>query len=408
MKRERRFNPVAAAAAVAACAAAAATQAAEPAAVLGAIEAGKPILDFRLRYAGVEQSGLAEDASALTLRTALGWETGAYRGWKALIEFEDVRALVEDYNSTVNGKTGFPIEADPEVTELNRAQLSWTNGDGLTATAGRQRIVLDDHRFVGNVGWRQEEQTLDAARLDWAKGRFALTYAYVWGVERVFAEEADFDSASHLVNASYKVSDALKLTGFAYVLDVDEAAALSTATWGAAASGAVALGAYKLSYGGVIATQSDTADNPADLELAYYRGDLGLARGPVSLAAGYEVLEGDGAVGFSTPLATLHAFQGWADVFLTTPATGIEDLALTAKFAPTWSGGIVSNPALTLVWRDFEAETTGADLGSEIDAQLTARLAPKVTGVLKLADYDGPSGGPADRTKVWVGLQFTL
>jgi hypothetical protein len=124
------------------------------------------------------------------------------------------------------------------------------------------------------------------------------------------------------------------------------------------------------------------------------------------------VLEGDGARGFSTPLATLHAFQGWADVFLATPAAGIEDAFVTARFAPTWSAGPLSAPVFTLVWHDFEAEQTGADLGSEVDAQLTARFSPNVTGILKLADYDGPAGvtaGPlADRTKVWVGLQFTL
>ena len=40
---------------------------------------------------------------------------------------------------------------------------------------------------------------------------------------------------------------------------------------------------------------------------------------------GIEYLEGNGTIGFSTPLATLHKFQGFADVFLTTPASGITD-----------------------------------------------------------------------------------
>jgi hypothetical protein len=412
----KEFHTTKVAAAMAVCAAAAgAAQAAEPAApmngpggVVEAIQAGKPILDFRLRYAGVDQTGFSEDASALTLRTHLGWETGAYQGFKALVEFEDVRAIIEDYNSTANGKTSYPVEADPEVTELNRAQLSWTNGAGVTATGGRQRVILDNARFIGNVGWRQDEQTFDAARFDYAMGDFTVTYAYVWGVERIFAENADWGSQSHLLNASYTVSPALKLTGFVYALDLDEAPAASTTTTGVTASGATTFDEYKITYAGTYAAQSDYGDNPGDVDLDYYRVDLGASRGPLSLAGAYEVLEGDGTRGFSTPLATLHAFQGWADVFLTTPASGIEDAFVTAKYSPMWEAGFVSSPALTVIYHDFEAEQTGGDLGSEIDVQLTAKLAPKVSGVLKFADYDGPTGGPADRTKVWVGLQFTL
>jgi hypothetical protein len=415
MTKEHRFNEAAAWAALAACGAvvAGAAQSAEPErGIIEALEDGKPIFDLRPRYAGVDQAGFSEDAAALTLRTALGWQTGAWRGLAALIEFEDVRALVEDYNSTVNGETAFPVEADPEGTELNRAQLSWTNGDGLTATAGRQRITFDDHRFVGNVGWRQDEQTFDAARVDYVNGSFTASYAYVWGVERVFAEEADWGASGHLVNASLKLAETLKVSGFAYVLDLDEAAALSTATIGAAVSGSFSLDPATLSYAGVIATQSDTGDNPGDVDLGYARVDLGAAHGPLSVTASYEALEGDGTRGFSTPLATLHAFQGWADVFLTTPADGIEDAFVTARLAPQWSAGPVSNPALTVVFHAFEAERTGADLGSELDVQLSARLGPKLTGLVKLADYDGPDVAPipglADRTKVWVGVQFNL
>ena len=408
----KEFHTTKVAAAMAACAAAAgAAHAAEPtppAGVVEAIQAGKPILDFRLRYAGVDQTGFSEDASALTLRTHLGWETGAYRGFKALIEFEDVRAVVEDYNSTANGKTSYPVEADPEVTELNRAQLSWTNGAGFTATGGRQRVIIDNARFVGNVGWRQDEQTFDAARFDYAKDKFAVTYAYVWGIERIFAENADFGSQSHLLNASYAFAPTLKLTGFVYALDVDEAPAASTSTVGVTASGGTSFDEYKLTYSGTFATQSDYGDNPSDVDLNYYRADVGVSRGPLALSGAYEVLEGDGTVGFATPLATLHAFQGWADVFLATPATGVEDAFLTAKYSPSWEAGFLSSPAFTLIYHDFEAEQTGGDLGSEIDLQFTAKIAPKVSGVIKFADYDGPTGGPADRTKVWFGLQFTL
>ena len=56
--------------------------------------------------------------------------------------------------------------------------------------------------------------------------------------------------------------------------------------------------------------------------------------GIVTVKAAYESLEGNGARGFSTPLATLHAFQGWADVFLNTPADGVDDASLTLVVRP--------------------------------------------------------------------------
>src|SRR3546814_12023345 len=54
-----------------------------------------------------------------------------------------------------------------------------------------------------------------------------------------------------------------------------------------------------------------------------------------SLNGNYEVLGSDaGVFAFQTPLATLHKFQGWADLFLTTPSAGVRDLnfTLTKKF----------------------------------------------------------------------------
>ena len=69
--------------------------------------------------------------------------------------------LKSDYNSTTNGKTTYPAVADPETYEINRLQLTNTRIPMTTVTLGRQRIVLDDQRFVGNVGWRQNEQTFD-------------------------------------------------------------------------------------------------------------------------------------------------------------------------------------------------------------------------------------------------------
>ncbi len=59
----------------------------------------------------------------------------------------------------------YPVVADEEAYEINRFQFTNTSLPGTTLTLGRQRILLDDQRFIGNSGWRQNEQTFDAFRM---------------------------------------------------------------------------------------------------------------------------------------------------------------------------------------------------------------------------------------------------
>jgi hypothetical protein len=184
--------------------------------VLDQIAAGKLLFEVRGRYESVDQTKtptLRDDAQAVTMRTRIGWETAEWRGLKALVEIENVGHLGPQHFAVnvpgaatppLNGaaKARYPIVNDPDVTELNRAQLTWTPSAALGVTAGRQRILLDDQRFVGNVGWRQDEQTFDGVRADVALGRFKATYAYIGRVNRILGEMKDWDSDSHIFNAT--------------------------------------------------------------------------------------------------------------------------------------------------------------------------------------------------------------
>ena len=376
--------------------------------VSGAIAGGRFLFEERVRYESVDQANLANSGEAFTARTRLGWETADWKGFKALMEFEDVRQLgTEDHNTTVNGKTTFPVIGDPEVTELNRLQLTWTPSAAFSATLGRQRIMLDDQRFVGNVGWRQDEQTFDAIRTDATFGKLKTTYAYVSQVNRVFAERLDWDSDSHLFHATYSVSEPLKLQGFVHALDFEQSPASSTLTTGAKAAGAVRMSLVKAAYGATYASQADHGRNPGSFTLDYRAADIAATFDIYTARLAYESLEGDGMRGFATPLATLHAFQGWADVFLTTPANGVNDLNVTLNAKPRLKWKYLSNLDLTARYHDFEAERTGADLGSEWNAQLSAAITPRLSGLVKYADYDGVPGTPS-RTKLWIGFEYKL
>ncbi|MFN3513401.1 MAG: hypothetical protein ACK41C_10170 [Phenylobacterium sp.] len=369
---------------------------------------GDFILDMRLRAETVDQDGFGKDAQALTLRTRLGYETPAWRGFKVLVEGENVTALVDDYNSTTNGRLAYPVVSDPETTELNRAQISW-KGEKAEAVVGRQRIILGNARFVGNVGFRQNEQTFDAARITARPYEgVTLAYAYVDRVHRVFGDDhpqGEWDSDSHLLQADFKTK-AGQLTGYAQLLAFETAPAQSSSTWGVRFAGVRPLSSgLGVSYEAELARQTDYRNSPADFELGYAAGSLGLTSGPRWASLGFERLDGNGRRGFQTPLATLHAFQGWADVFLTTPATGVRDVNL--KAGTTWKLGPAAKPVrLQAALHDFTDDDGSVRYGRELDLLAAVPLTKNLTAEAKAAVFDGARPAYPDRTKVWFTLEL--
>ena len=118
------------------------------------------------------------------------------------------------------------------------------------------------------------------------------------------------------------------------------------------------------------ARQSDAGDSELDYDADYYLVEVGGKVANFGLKGGYEVLAAGDGVGFATPLATLHKFQGWADKFLGTPGDGVEDM----YFGVDTTIGPVK---LAAVYHDFQAEDSSEDFGDEID--LAATLAGERT-----------------------------
>jgi hypothetical protein len=401
---------------------------AEEITISDAITKGTPILEARLRSENVDQDGIANEAEAVSLRTRFGWETAAWNNVKGLIEFEDVRQIgAEHFNVQVpgvapslNGQTSYPIVNDPDVTELNRAQLTWTPSGNFSATLGRQRILIDDQRFVGNVGWRQDEQTFDGVRMDATLGKLKGTYAYVNHVNRILGEARDWDSESHLLNVTYALAEPLKLQGFVYGLDFANSAANSSLTQGVKASGKTWLGLYQVAYNAAYARQSDYRGNTAPFDLDYAGADIAATYDIYTVKLSYESLEGNGARGFTTPLATTHAFQGWADAWVAPAGNksfvdGIEDLNLSVNVKPRFKFTYLFNTDFTLRYHDFNDQLTGADLASEWDAQVTAAITTKLSAAVKYADFEredtvplGTTAPPASRNKLWFSLEYKL
>ncbi len=172
---------------------------ATPVKFVDAVTGGKAHLEFRYRLEAVDQDPFADDALASTLRSRLNYVTGDWHGFSAFMEADNVTVLGDDdtYNSTTNGVTDRPVVADPEYTEVNQAYLQYKFGS-FTGLLGRQRIMLDNQRFVGNVGWRQNEQTYDAVTLkSSALSKTQLHYSYISNINRITGPDEGSQSANY-------------------------------------------------------------------------------------------------------------------------------------------------------------------------------------------------------------------
>ncbi len=376
------------------------------------VSSGKVGFDFRYRYESVEQQGFTEDAGASTLRSRLSFTSAALNGFSFMAEFDNVSSIgPENYNSTTNGNTQYPVVADPTGTDVNQAWLKYTS-NGAAGTLGRQRILHSNQRFVGGVAWRQNEQTYDGLRASWQDDEaFKLDYSYVYNVSRIFGPDdgvnpADLEGQNHFLIADWSTSEQHKLSGFAYLLDFDPQSGYpggktvnnSSNTWGIEYNGQFERGKLHAAW----ATQSDAGDSTLDYDADYYVIDGSGKAGPLTLGAGYEVLGAGDGVGFATPLATLHKFQGWADKFLSTPVDGIEDLyfSIAGKAGPV---------KLQAIYHDFSAAEGNTALGSEIDLAATWPVTPVFSAQLKYADFSTDNAARyADTSKTWLTLQLKL
>jgi hypothetical protein len=370
-----------------------------------AISTGKAHLEFRYRYEHVDQDGFSRDAGASTLKTRLNFLTAPYKNFSMFIEVDDVSYLGStNFNNTRNGKTKYPTVADPKGTDVNQLFIK-LDAENASFKLGRQRINYDGQRFVGGVGWRQNEQTFDAFSIhsDHFKN-FNISYSYVNNVSRIFGPDSgsppdELDSNSHFLNTQINLGDNGKLAFYSYAMDFDDADGLSNLTTGISYSQTFKQTSFSVPLTLEFARQGDHGDNPTSYDANYYLVQVGAKFEKAAVSVGYEVLEGNDTPGeaFRTPLATLHKFQGWADKFLTTPDGGIEDTYVTFSYLNSYG-------KFAVTFHDFEAEDSGLSYGDEWDASFAHKFNDHYSILLKVADYNADKFS-TDTLKGW--LMFT-
>lgn len=416
-----------------------------------ALTEGKVDLFVRYRYEFVnDDAGDVKNANAHTVRTALGYSTGLFHGFGVHLQMQDVRSIgSERFNDGgANQRTQFATVVDPKGTRLQQANLRFEGLENTVFKVGRQEIEHRQapmHRYVGNILWRQNWQNFDAFRVTHStlpggadnKPQLHADYAYAWQVNRIFGPRNDMpdrrniDMDSHMMRVQYTGLPYVNLEGYGYLLDFDGellgTRALSTNTFGIRADGAYGLGeGWSLLYTAEFANQRDAGNNPAGINVNYYLGELGFSYRPglpyldtLSLKASYEVLEGKGSTvvngtpvarAFQTPLGTNHAFQGWADRFLLTPADGIEDFFVTLR-ASAWGANFM------LAWHKYWSNRDRYSYGDEWNVVLERPFAKHWLVGVKYASYaastnslnvarNSGSGQAFDVDKFWAYIQF--
>lgn len=417
-----------------------------------AVKNGKFMVNERLRFEEVHDDAFKEEGEALTLRSRVGYETAPLYNTTALVEYENVTALdgIDEYQDPAPPAplaSGPAVIADPEGSEFNRAQLRYRGIRKLDLVLGRQYIVYDNQRWIGNVGFRQDDQTFDAFSAVYTGiDDVTFNYAYVIGVNGI-APEFDNKVSDHFFNLSYNGFTWGKLTAYYYDLhsqnDTVRGAAsnidvnpglryVSNQTTGVRLDGSYNLPTtfpLRALYRAELAQQEAHIMEPIPKKKSSettYRTEygvgevgfnLGLGGGSFNLIPmiGYEVLGSDDSkYGLQTPYATKHAFNGWVDQFLVTPKEGLVDQYATIGF--DWNTyGIKTQ----LQYHEYETarenikRKANLDLGEEYGVQLTKTFNPHWSAGAKLSVYNESEDAKdvlrstkRDADKFWVWVEY--
>jgi len=362
---------------------------------------------IRPRYEYADKDNTLDAGQALTSRIKLNASSNIFGvdGLKANV------GLIGVYDFGWTSDNGFGQVpqtndkiVDPSAAMISNLEATYTINK-TTLHAGRGQVNLDNQRFIGTVGWRQLERSYDTLYVaDNSITGLNLLAAWVYGFEGVTGTTTN-DTNSVLLHASYKAMDALTVTTYAYML------ASIHDTYGVAATGKFNAGA-KFNYRAEVAMQSDATMEihgaEAKASAMYMNFDFGANISGILAGVNYEFLSGASGndTAFSTPLATGHKFNGWADEFLATPTGGLIDINARVGYKASGFGKVLA------VFHKFDADTgTNTDLGSEIDALYTNKIPGlnNVTGLFKAAYFmagEAGSGHAADNAKVWAQVDY--
>ena len=411
-----------------------------------ALTQGEVKASVRYRYEGVNDDGNTLDkAKASTIRTRIGYGTKNFHGLSVYAEMEDIREVGnKKYNDGPGPADKYDLKydtvADPEETELNQAYIQFVHAykdSSLLIRHGRQRQKWDNDRFIGNVGWRQNEQTYDAThiQLESKKNGLRAMYSHQTNVNRIFGNQAgtagDFNVSNHNFNVNYSGLKYLDATGYYYLWESDEPATNSGGfnqddsrkTIGLRLKSKFPVSDSITILGtGEYASQSDYKDADNFGSLAYTLLEAGFSfkthienLAPITIIAGLEKLEGsiDDGESFITPFATLHTFHGRADVFAGANTTGVYGPAGTAGIEDMYFsiGTRFFGTKMMAVYHQYEAEDDDSAIsgyGDEINLLAVKAFGKHYAIGAAYSDFNGDNDFRKDTKKFWLWSEINF
>ena len=327
------------------------------------------------------------------------------------------------------------------VAKVSQANISYGT-KAITGLAGRKTVNLDNQRFIGSVGWKQNFQTLDLVAVTGNAGFEKLSYlvAYVYGVSAIADAGNGADGAnpaytggvtsgyttSVATNVSYKIIPEAKVTAYAYMLGS------YSDTFGASITGDIeASKKIKLNYRAEYAMQKGSTLETGHLGVTknknskYMNFDLGANLYGALVGFNYELLGGrraddSASSSFQTPLATKHKFNGFADQFLVTPDAGLVDMNFRVGYKAKGIGKLIAWYHMFSTQTKLGGVDTGSAYGNEIDLVYANKIS-SVDGLSVLlkgamfmnddtaAGLKKPNAGAGaytDRTMAWAMLDY--
>lgn len=369
-----------------------------------AIKSGTPDVDVMASYEYKNRDDATSPGKQFSLRTRIGYRTGSFYNFEAYAQFHNLTNLQEDFRfkqgGSFHGDLDRDIIADPDGNRLYKAFLDYKGIADTLIRVGRQEIILDDARLLGNIGWRLNGQSFDAVSITNTSVQDLKIYAgYVNQVNDIFLTHSDLDHF-YLVNAKYSPFEKHSLSGYVYLLDTESNAdtARDSATYGFRFVGKPAPFDYYIDY----THQSDFADgedHDADMLNLY----LGMQISKFNIGAGYSYISGQDGDDrpFDTLFSTAHKFNGFADLFLATNGGGLlgglEDYYVKASTK-------VFGCKLIAVYHYFDTVENDAfdgTYGDEIDLVLVKQINKNIKLLIKYANFmqdDDASNGVSNPT----------
>ncbi len=392
-----------------------------------AMTEGTPSAELRLGYEYSSTNDTTSPANAANVRLRLGYHSASYFDTGVFLQFHGMININENFRFPGGGKSRRDVIADPDGERLHQGYVEYNGWSTTRLRLGRQEIILDDSRLIGNIGWRQNGQSFDGVSLvNNSISDTTITIGFVNRVNTIFLTHVDLD---HLIlfNFEYLNQNRHRLAIYSYLLDTEQqtAAARDSVTYGIRSSGTFSdFVDYDLTY----ATQNDYRDGKnrnGDLFNVYIGGHFDL----LSLGIGYSRISGQKGSDrpFDTLFSTAHKFNGWADQFAGTNGGsltgGLEDLyfqvskeILGTKFLIRYH--IFDTVERTIIGADSATDKDdnhSGRYGDEIDFEVLRKLTDYLTVRIKYSYYnevDGTrndvSNPTTDKNVFWARLAYNF